>query len=244
MAPSLLTQKLLCFDVYGTLIDWETGLYNAASPLLLQLSPAPSREAFLRTYLALEHAQQAATPNLQYSAILSSVYTQLAAHYSLPAPSPSAAVSFGSSIGLWPAFDDSAAALQQLKQHYKLVVLSNVDRASFAGTLLRLSGEGTFDLVLTAEDIGSYKPDVANFEYMLREVKEKFGVEREQVCVTANSLFHDHVPAKKLGLVSAWIERPGAVIGVGDEVEGATYEWRFHTLGEMADAVGKEAGGD
>ncbi|KAF8243484.1 haloacid dehalogenase [Wilcoxina mikolae CBS 423.85] len=243
MVPSLLTQKLLCFDVYGTLIDWETGLYAAAAPLLSQLSPAPSREAFLRTYLAFESAQQVATPNLRYSALLSIVYAQLAAHYNLPVPSPSATASFGSSIGLWPAFNDSAAALQQLRQHYKLVVLSNVDRASFASSLQRLGGEGTFDLVLTAEDIGSYKPDVANFEYMLREVKEKFGVEKEQVCVTANSLFHDHAPAKKFGLVSAWIERPGAVIGVGEEVEGATYEWKFRTLGEMADAVAKEAGG-
>ncbi|KAI5850859.1 putative hydrolase [Tricharina praecox] len=240
MAPSLLSQKLLCFDVYGTLIDWETGIYTAALPLLSQLSPPPTRASFLSTYARLETLQQTATPGLRYSQLLSAVYAQLAAHYSLPAPS-SEAEAFGASIGDWPAFADSADALQRLKASFKLVVLSNVDRESFANSLPRLGGEGVFDLVLTAEDIGGYKPALRNFEVMLEEVQERFAVAREEVCCTAQSLFHDHAPAKRLGLVSAWIDRQGGLMGVG-EVEGAGFEWRFETLGEMAEAVEREKG--
>ena len=236
---SLLAQKLLCFDVYGTLIDWESGIYTAAAPLLSQLSSAPTRDAFLRTYVAHESAQQALTPQLRYSELLALVYTQLATHYGLSAPTPAAANAFGASIGTWPAFADSADALAELKKSFKLVVLSNVDGLSFSESVKQLGGAGVFDLVLTAEIIGSYKPDPANFEYMLREVAERFGVARDQVLVTAQSRLHDHVPAKKLGLKGAWIDRAGASIG-SDEIPGATYEWRFSTMGEMAAAVAKE----
>ncbi|KAA8893310.1 HAD-like domain-containing protein [Sphaerosporella brunnea] len=233
MAPALLDQKVLVFDVYGTLIDWETGIYTAAQPLLSQLSSPPSREEFLRTYVHQEHLQEGSTPGLRYSSLLAHVYNRLASLYQLP-PSPESATAFGNSVADWPAFPDSAAALAELKKYYKLVVLSNVDRASFATSLPKLGGEGTFDLILTAEDIGSYKPDLRNFECALKEIGEKFGVGKHQVCSTAQSLFHDHAPAKKLGLVSSWIDREGAYMG------DASYEWRFATLGDMAAAVKQE----
>lgn len=92
-------------------------------------------------------------------------------------------------------------------------------------------------MVITAQDVGGYKPDLRNFEYMLDAVKEEFGVEREQVLQTAQSQFHDHQPAKKVGVKSVWIVRPGAIMGnVGEEI----YDWKFDTLGDMADAVEKE----
>jgi 2-haloalkanoic acid dehalogenase type II len=196
----------------------------------------------------MEHLQEAQTPGLRYSELLSVLYRQFAVIYELPQPTQEAAIAFGNSVAHWPAFPDSAVALKELKKDYKLVVLSNVDRDSFSKSLPKLGGEGTFDLILTAEDIGSYKPDLNNFEFMLKEVKEKFGVEKNQVCSTAQSLFHDHAPAKKLGLASAWIDREGAHMGIGPaddrtKVEGASYEWRFPTLGEMAEAVKKEKNG-
>lgn len=246
---SLLSPQVLCFDVYGTLIDWETGLHTAATEhLLSQLpSPPPSRDEFLKTYLSYEAAQQRATPDMTYASLLAAVYRQLMAHYSLPASSESEseAAAFGASVGQWPAFADSLAALAALKGRFKLVVLSNVDRASFQGSLSRLSGGtdsggdgvGIFDLVLTAQDIGSYKPSLHNFEFMLREVRERWGIDKGSVCVVANSLFHDHVPAKRLGLQSVWIERPGAVMGVDANTHGASWEWSFKTLGEMAQSV-------
>lgn len=233
----LKTFSLLSFDVYGTLMDWETGLHTAALPLLTQLPTPLPRTEFLKIYAELEHAEQTATPALKYSSLLSAVYLKLASKLSLPAPSQEDVAAFGASVKNWPAFPDTAPALQKLRKYYKLVVLSNVDEASFRTSLPRLGGEDTFDAVLTAERIGSYKPDLRNFEYLLGEVKERFGVGKEGVLHTAQSLFHDHVPAENMGIRSAWISRGDATIGVEEGIKG--YEWRWDTLGEMADAVEK-----
>jgi FMN phosphatase YigB (HAD superfamily) len=97
-----------------------------------------------------------------------------------------------------------------------------------------------FDAVLTAQDIGSYKPDPRNFEYMLEEVEKRFGVKKQEVIQTAQSQFHDHQPARKIGINSAWIVRSSAVKGEIQK-EGLIYNWRFDKLGDMADAVEKEA---
>lgn len=243
--PSLTTFSLLSFDVYGTLMDWETGLYAAAAPLLAKPSPnctTPlSRSEFLRLHCSLETEQQAATPGLLYSALLSTVYMQLASALSLPPPSQAEADAYGASIKDWLPFPDTADALRRLGKHYKLVVLSNVDAVSFATSARKMGPEGTFDAVLTAQEIGSYKPDLRNFEFLLKTVRERFGVEKEAVLHTAQSLSHDHVPAAEMGIRSAWISRGEAAIGVGESEEEernmGNWEWRWNTLGEMADAV-------
>ena len=107
---------------------------------------------------------------------------------------------FGRSVPDWPAFPDSAGALGYLKRHYKLVILSNVDRESFKGSNVKLGV--TFDAIHTAEDIGSYKPDPRNFEYLLNAVAKQ-GFEPADILHTAQSLFHDHVPANRFGLATA-----------------------------------------
>jgi len=246
---ALLSFKALSFDVYGTLIDWESGIYAAASPLLSRASSQTdaSKSAFLQRYQTLEAKRQAETPTLAYSTLLSGVYRDL--HEQLCAETPlstAEAEAFGNSVPTWPAFPDTKEALTRLKNHYKLIVLSNVDKASFAGSLGKLGGAGTFDEVCTAEEIGSYKPDLKNFGYML-EKAAGLGVKKDEVLVTAQSLWHDHVPAEKAGLAGAWINREGAVLGV-EGVEGTIdgrrvsgWKWRFKTLGEMADAVEMEA---
>jgi len=246
---ALLSFKALSFDVYGTLIDWESGIYAAASPLLSRASSQTdaSKSAFLQRYQTLEAKRQAETPTLPYSTLLSGVYRDL--HEQLCAETPlstAEAEAFGNSVPTWPAFPDTKEALTRLKNHYKLIVLSNVDKASFAGSLGKLGGAGTFDEVCTAEEIGSYKPDLKNFGYML-EKAAGLGVKKDEVLVTAQSLWHDHVPAEKAGLAGAWINREGAVLGV-EGVEGTIdgrrvggWKWRFKTLGEMADAVEMEA---
>jgi len=253
---TLLSFKALSFDVYGTLIDWESGIYVAASPLLSRTSPQidTSKPAFFKRYQALEAKRQAETPTLPYSALLSGVYRDLHEQLCAETPLSTAEVeAFGNSVPTWPAFPDTKEALARLKNYYKLIVLSNVDKASFAGSLGKLGGPGTFDEVCTAEEIGSYKPDLKNFGYML-EKAAGLGVEKDEVLVTAQSLWHDHAPAEKAGLVGAWISREGAVLGV-EGVEGTIdgkrvggWRWRFKTLGEMADAVEMEAeasaGGD
>ena len=108
---------------------------------------------------------------------------------------------------------DSVEALAYLKKHYKLVILSNVDRLSFRSSNARL--QVAFDAIYTAQDIGSYKPSPRNFEYMLRRLESDFGLQKKDVLHTAQSLFHDHAPANGFGLASAWIDRRHASKGWG-----------------------------
>lgn len=178
-----------------------------------------------------------------YSDILTETHRRLGseAHFNV-APTPSAEEdrAFGASVANWEPFPDTKEALARLSKHCKLVILSNIDRSSFAHTQAKLQSNGdfVFDKVITAQDIGSYKPDVANFEYALKALKQEFGIESNEVLVTAQSLFHDHVPANRLGLSSAWIARENALVGVKD-VE-ATYTFKFDTLGAMANEVDKQ----
>ncbi|WQF88522.1 Putative HAD superfamily, haloacid dehalogenase-like hydrolase [Colletotrichum destructivum] len=233
---SLKDFRVLTFDVYGTLIDWESGMLAALQPLLDENKRTESdfsRKHLLEVYHELEAKQQTQTPDLLYSELLTTIHPQIAEKLGLAAPTPEASKAFGDSVSRWPAFPDSVDALRRLGKYYKLVVLSNVDRESFSGTNSGPLEGVPFDLVITAQDVGSYKPDQRNFGYMLRKVKEAFGVEKEQVLQTAQSQFHDHHPAKEAGIKSSWIVRPGAVMGNRNH---EVYDWKFDTLGEMADA--------
>lgn len=153
-------------------------------------------------------------------------------------------IAFGKSIPKWPVFPDTIAALATLSKHFKLAVLSNVDQTSFAGTRAILErsdpqNQFTFDAVYTAQDIGSYKPSPENFKYALSKLDEQFGIKQEEVLIVAASLTHDHAPANELGIKSVYIAREGAVMS---QSTSAKYNWKFLTLGEMAEEVTKEAG--
>ncbi|KAL2845905.1 putative hydrolase [Aspergillus pseudoustus] len=237
---SLKSYKLLTFDVYGTLVDWESGILEALQPALSQAPSPPktfTKEELLHAYHALEKSQQEKTPDMLYSDVLATIHAPLLANLGLPAPTSEESQAFGESIGSWPAFADTVSALQRLSRTYKLVVLSNVDRQSFSKTNAGSLRGVPFDLIITAQDVGSYKPALANFEYMLAAVEREFGVRKEEVLQTAQSQFHDHHPAREVGIRSVWIERPGAVMG---NLEENVFDWKFETLGEMADAVEKE----
>lgn len=229
--------RLLSFDVYGTLMDWEGGILAAFQPTLDKNNAQFSRQHLLAVYHELEREQQNKTPNMPYHELLATVHPQFAKRLGLAAPTQAESNCFGESVGNWPAFPDTVAALQRLSKHYKLVVLSNVHRASFAKTNAGSLGGFNFDLVITAQDVGSYKPDLRNFECMLKAVKSAFNIEPSQVLQTAQSQFHDHHPANKIGIKSVWIERPGATMG---NLPESIYDWRFDALGYMADAVKAE----
>ena len=229
--------RLLCFDVFGTLIDWESGVLAGLQPLLDANKASFSREHLLAVYAECELAQQTATPDMPYDQLLATIHPHVAAKLGLPAPTPAQDAAFGDTVGGWPAFPDTVDALRRLGAHYRLTVLSNVDRASFSRTNAGPLAGIPFDAIFTAQDVGSYKPDPRNFEYMLREVRERFGVTPDQVLQTAQSQFHDHHPAHKVGLKSSWIVRPGALMGNTGE---AIYDWKFDTLKDMADALDAE----
>lgn len=229
--------RLLCFDVYGTLIDWEGGILAALQPILERTHAQFSREELLAVYHEFESEQQRLTPDMPYSQLLSTIHPRLASRLGLDIPSEEESRQFGKSVGSWPAFPDTVDALKRLSKRYKLVVLSNVDRASFAQSNAGSLQAFPFDLIITAQDIGSYKPDRRNFEHMIRAVQADFGVEPSQILQTAQSQFHDHQPARKVGIKSVWIERPGSLMGNQDN---PIFNWRFDTLGEMASALEQE----
>ena len=227
--------RVLTFDCYGTLIDWESGLFAALQPLLSRARVGQPRDEVLATFADHESRQEAATPTMKYSDLLTEVHGQLARAWGV-APDAAESAAFGASVGAWPAFDDTPAALQYLKQHYKLVILSNVDRDSFAATLPRLGV--TFDAVFTAQDIGSYKPDPRNFSYLLEKLGA-MGVAKGDILHTAQSLFHDHAPANAAGLASAWIDRRQDAAGWGatsPPPTGVHYDFRFPSMAAMAAA--------
>lgn len=225
----------LTFDCYGTLIDWESGIFTALQPLLANAGNALARDAALEAFACHETAQERESPGMIYSELLARVHVRLSREWGVAADA-AADRRFGASVPDWPAFPDSAAALAYLKQHYKLVILSNVDRVSFVGSNKRLGVE--FDAVYTAQDIGSYKPDPRNFEYMLQRLQERH-IQPAQILHTAQSLFHDHGPARTAGLASCWIDRRHEAAGWGATPAppaGAGYDFRFTSVGAMADA--------
>src|SRR3954470_11552013 len=230
----LLSQfKAFSFDCYGTLIDWETGIVEALRPLGERAGVTP--EKLIDAYGPIEHDLENAYPALPYSQLLEKVHARLSEEYGV-APNAEDAARFGASVGDWPAFPDSAEALAYLKQHFKLIILSNVDRKSFAGSNRHLGVE--FDQILTAEEIGSYKPDLRNFDYLLARVGEA-GIAKSELLHVAQSLFHDHVPANRLGIASAWIDRRYDKRGGGATVlpdPMPHFDFRFTSLGELAEA--------
>jgi 2-haloacid dehalogenase len=225
----------LTFDCYGTLIDWESGMIEALQPLTGKASRPLKRDEILEAHARHESTQQVQTPAKPYRELLATVYRRLAEEWGVAA-SWAECVAYGRSISNWPAFRDTAASLQYLKRHYKLVILSNVDNESFSFSNEKLGVD--FDAVYTAEDCGSYKPSKRNFDYMLAKLKT-LGIEKNRILHTAESLFHDHGPANELGLASCWIHRRH-----GQEGSGATmaltpaprYDFRFESLADMVKA--------
>lgn len=229
----------LTFDVYGTLIDWETGMMNGLKPLLDKADRALTREEVLQAHAHHESAQQRQTPGCRYCDLLPTVYRRLAEQWGVHAGWAQCR-EYGQSVKNWPAFTDSAQSLAYLKKHFKLVVLSNVDNQSFSYSNERLGVE--FDAVYTAEDIGDYKPSDRNFRYMLNKIAD-IGVEKEKILHTAESLFHDHLPANKSGLVSCHIYRRHDKKGFGATMTPAhmpEIHFQFNSMQAMAEAVREE----
>ncbi|HXE24486.1 MAG TPA: haloacid dehalogenase type II [Roseiarcus sp.] len=227
--------KALTFDCYGTLIDWESGMIEALKPLTGKAPRKLTRDEILEAHARHESFQQIQTPAKPYRELLATVYRRLAEEWGVAASWADCAA-YGRSIRNWPAFADSPAALQYLKRHYKLAILSNVDNESFSFSNEKLGVD--FDAVYTAEDCGSYKPSKRNFDYMLAKLRT-LGIEKQQILHTAESLFHDHAPANELGLASCWIHRRHGQKGSGATVAlkpAPRYDFRFESLAHMVEA--------
>lgn len=225
--------KALSFDCYGTLIDWESGMIEGLRGLTSRVQRPLTRDQILEAHARHESAQQAQTPTKRYCELLPIVYKRLAEEWGVVA-STDECETYGLSVRDWPAFVDSPGALQYLKKFYKLIILSNVDNRTFNFSNRKLQVD--FDAIYTAEDIGSYKPDSRNFTYMLDRIGD-LGLKKKDLLHTAESLFHDHVPANQHGIASCWIYRRHAQQGFGATMNpGKTPKVNFR-FDSMADLV-------
>ena len=197
----------LTFDCYGTLIDWETGILAAVMPVLARRGVAVEAEQLLRLYVKYE-AEQEAGPYKRYRDVLQGVMAGIASELGF-VPTIAELQALPDSVGDWPPFADTVAALTRLQTRYKLIIISNIDDAMFAKTnaLLQI----TFDDIITAQQVGSYKPALQNFHFALA----RLGVPPRQVLHVAQGLYHDHVPAKALGLTTVWVNRQSRLPGTG-----------------------------
>jgi 2-haloacid dehalogenase len=191
--------EVLTFDCYGTLIDWEAGIVAGLRAVLEPRGMAVGDEDLLERYARHEAAIEAG-PYAPYREVLARSLRGVCSELGVE-PTPAEGAAFGGSVGDWPAFADSPDALARLASRFRLAVITNCDDDLFAASNRRLGV--TFDWVITAQHVGSYKPSQRNFEVAF----ERIGVPRERILHVAQSLFHDHVPAKRLGMTTAWIDR-------------------------------------
>jgi 2-haloacid dehalogenase len=228
--------RVLTFDCYGTLIDWETGILGVLRPWAMHAGIAADEAELLAAFGEAESAAERSQPRALYPEILRDTHARIAEHFSVPRDG-AAETQLAGSVGDWPPFADTRKALERLQRHLKLMVVSNVDRASFSRTQKRLGV--TLDGLVTAEDVGAYKPDLRVFRRAL-EVAASWGVTPPQILHVAQSLYHDHVPAKRLGLATALVQRPSSRAGFGatrDPGVAVDPDIAVRSLAELADAM-------
>ena len=226
----------LSFDCYGTLIDWEAGIAAVLGPWAQARGLEITDEALLTAYSGHEARAEAEHPGDLYPLILARSFRDLGRELGAEVTDEDAE-RLGRSVPDWPAFDDSHDALAALAERYQLIILSNVDRDSFAASNRRLGV--TFTSVLTAQDVGSYKPSPRNFAALLAET-ERLGIKEGRLLHVAQSLFHDHVPAQRAGLPTVWInrrhDRPGWGATPAPDA-GVTPDWEFPSMRAFAAAA-------
>jgi 2-haloacid dehalogenase len=228
--------EALSFDCYGTLIDWEAGLSAVLAPWARARGLEVTEEELLTEYSGAEAAAEAEHPADLYPDVLARSMRMTGGKLGAEVTGQDAARLAGS-VPDWPAFADSRDALTALGNRFKLIILSNVDRASFAGSNARLGVE--FTSVITAQDVGSYKPSQRNFDALAAEAA-RLGIGPGKLLHVAQSLFHDHVPAKRAGLPTVWINRRHARPGWGAtpaQAAPVTPDWEFPSMAAFAAAA-------
>jgi len=228
--------KALSFDCYGTLIDWEAGIAAVLVPWADEVGLDLDAERLLAAYAGNKAAVERDHPSAPYPEVLATAFRRTGETLGRPV-GDAWARRLGDSVPDWPAFPDSAAALASLSTHYALLIVSNVHRAGFAGSNRHLRGR--FAAVITAEDVGAYKPAGDHFRALF-DTLDDLGIARGELLHVAQSLFHDHVPARKAGLASVWINRRHDRPGWGatpEPSEAWSYDLELRSLAELAAAA-------
>jgi 2-haloacid dehalogenase len=194
--------RVISFDCYGTLVNWEAGILSAIRVVLAAHGAHPDPGSILEDYAEFEAAAEEGEYT-EYTSVLRAVVQDFGVKYSF-IPTPEELEALGRSLPQWKPFDDTVDALQRLKRRYRLAVLSNVDEGLFSQTVRQLQVE--LDVVITASQVRSYKPSPENFRTLLSRVDSPPGT----ILHAAQSLYHDIVPARQFGMVTAWVNRQSA----------------------------------
>lgn len=199
--------RLITFDCYGTLIDWETGMLSAFRSLFWRNGKVVSDKKLLEVYGDAE-AEIEAGSYQRYRTVLSETVQAMGRELGVDISAHDSR-QFAASVPLWEPFPDTVACLQALARRYKLGIISNIDDDLFAGTQKKLGVR--FDLIVTAEQVQSYKPSLRNFQEALR----RSGLGKDEVLHAGQSVYHDIVPASFLGIANVWVNRPSIRPGAG-----------------------------
>jgi 2-haloacid dehalogenase len=197
----------LTFDCYGTLIDWESGLLEALRTVLVRHGIDATDDSILEAFARHESAIEAEAYR-PYREVLGEALVRICREHGV-SPAADEVATIGGSVADWPAFPDSAAALARLREQFRLGVITNCDDDLFAASSRRLGDP--FDWVITAQQARRYKPNPRGFELAF----ERIGLPTSRILHVAQSLFHDHVPAKRLGLATVWVNRRHGRAGSG-----------------------------
>lgn len=223
--------RALTFDCYGTLIDWEKGILAFVAPLCRREGLDWSGAHILEAFADIEHREQEKDPAALYPVILERSFLALADRLGLRRDLE-AAKAFGASIAGWPPFPDTPAAFAELSRRFTLGILSNVDRASIAGSITAIGTAPHF--IITAEDVGHYKPHHAHFEAAERHLAAQ-GIGRDAWLHVAQSKFHDIAPARALGIPCLWVNRRARRAGTGATPDSHVVpDWSLTSLAELA----------
>jgi 2-haloacid dehalogenase len=229
--------EALTFDCYGTLIDWETGIWEALQPVLSAYQHSIPHQQALEMYGKFESEAESGEYH-NYKMVLHTVLEQFGEKLGF-IPSPVELQRFSSSVQDWPSFPDSPLALQTLQKKYKLAIISNVDDDLFVYSEPKLQVK--FEWIITAQQARSYKPSLNNFHLAL----ERIGLPKSKILHVAQSLFHDIAPAKRLGLATVWVNRRHGKAGFGATPPAqAQPDLEVPDLQSLANLMVKDDGGN
>jgi 2-haloacid dehalogenase len=217
----------LSFDCYGTLIDWESGILSYLRPLLNRKGCNADDASILNFYSEFEPRRQSG-PYRNYREVLAGVVRDLARVLNFNVTTAEAA-GLAESVASWEPFADSVAGLRRLQTRYKLAILSNIDDDLFAFSAARL--KVSFDCVLTAQQLQSYKPALRNFEALL----QRLAVPRSGVLHVAESLFHDVAPAQSLGIATVWVNRRQGRVSAASKLAAVTPDLEVRDMLQLAE---------
>jgi 2-haloalkanoic acid dehalogenase type II len=235
--PPFPSVKALSFDIFGTLIDWENGILKTLTPLIRQLPVTHAASVTPHAAIAaFDHHERrliSSQPTILYDEALRQAYLDLAAEWDVTATREEAQAVVDN-VKHWPCFPDTVAAMQRLGKRFKIIALSNVSRGLWEQVAKGELKDVKFDAVYVAEEIGSYKPDQKNFEFLVQRSEKDLGCKKEELLHVGHGVQSDQVPAEEMGIGHAWIER-------------GTWNWKnikpmpgmrsYHDLKGLADDV-------